>query len=175
MNISPISRQHGAVLIISLVILITLTGVGVSVMNNSLVEEKIANNQRDMDTALQAAEVAMKAAEDRILDTANPLTWDSFDPTVNPGLYPEQAPGSDEIWRLKATWNGSGSVVVNPSVQAQGYYENPRYIIERIGEIEEGPSMTERRMIKMLRITAKGSGTSEKSSVFLQGHYRWEN
>jgi type IV pilus assembly protein PilX len=172
MNYRTMHRQGGAVLIISLIILVLLTSLGVSVMQGAIVEQKIANNQRDSNTAMNAAEVAMRTAENTIKDAQNPLMWNDFDAgNNNPGLYPETPVGSDEPWKQLATWSGSGSVVVNVS---NGLYAKPpRYIIQRIGEFERGPSMTDKQVVRMVRITALGYGTSENARVMLQADYRW--
>lgn len=172
MDIGSMQRQQGAVLIISLIILVLLTSLGVSVMQSAIVEQKMANNQRDTNTAMNAAEIAMHTAEIAIVNAQNPLMRSDFDAgSNNPGLYPETPVGSDEPWELLATWSGNGSVVVDVS---NGLYAKPpRYIIQRIGEFERGPSMTDKQVVRIVRITAIGYGTSENSRVMLQADYRW--
>jgi type IV pilus assembly protein PilX len=51
------------VLIVSLLFLMVLTILGVNAMNSTLMEEKMAGNAVDRDTALQAAEAALRAGE----------------------------------------------------------------------------------------------------------------
>ncbi|MBD3671014.1 MAG: hypothetical protein HUJ29_09600 [Gammaproteobacteria bacterium] len=166
------AQQQGAVLIISLIVMVLLTSMGVAVMQGSVIEQKIANNQRDMNTAMAAAELAMQAAEEAILDRQNPMLWSDFEAdNGNPGLYAETPLGADEPWEQLSTWSGNGSVVVNVSNTI--YAQPPRYIIERIGEFEVGPSMTDKQTIRMVRVTAIGYGTSSKSRVMLQANYRW--
>jgi type IV pilus assembly protein PilX len=169
----PGQKQRGAVLIVSLIILVLLTSLGVSVMQSAIVEQKIANNQRDSNTAMSAAEIAMRAAENAIKDPQNPLLWSDFEPgNNNAGLYPETTPGDDEPWKKVATWSGDGSIVVNIS---NGLYAKPpRYIIQRIGEFERGPSMTDKQTVRMIRITTLGYGTTENARVMLQADYQWK-
>lgn len=166
-------QQEGAVLIVSLIILVLLTSLGVSVMQSAIVEQKIANNQRDSNTAMNAAEVAMSAAETALTDPNNPLLWSDFDAgSGNAGLYPETPAGTDEPWKLLTTWSGAGSVVVNVS---NGLYaQPPRYIIERIGEFARGPSMTDKQVVRMVRVTAMGYGSTNKTRVMLQADYQWK-
>ena len=165
-------RQRGAVLIISLIILVILTSLAVTVMQGSVIEHKLATHQRDLATAMQAAEIAMRSAENTLKDTQNPLLWDDFENAQNnAGLYPETPPGTSEPWALKATWTGDGSIVVNVD---PGIHAHPaRYIIERIGEIEVGPSLDKPQKVKMVRVTAMGYGSSPQSHVMLQANYRW--
>lgn len=164
--------QRGAVLIISLIILVILTSLAVSVMQGSVIEHKLATHQRDTTTAIQAAEIAMRTAENLLKNTQNPLLWDDFENAQNnAGLYPETPPGTSEPWTQKATWSGDGSIVVN--VDASLYAQAPRYIIERIGEIETGPDLNNPQKIRMVRITAIGYGSSARSRIMLQANYRW--
>jgi Tfp pilus assembly protein PilX len=54
------NKQQGAVLFISLMILLVLTLIGVSSLNGSLMEEKMANNAQISTTIFQAAESAIR-------------------------------------------------------------------------------------------------------------------
>ena len=56
-------KQRGAVLIISLMFLVLLTIIGVSGISSTTVEERMAANSRDHETAFQAAESALRDAE----------------------------------------------------------------------------------------------------------------
>jgi len=61
MKISPARQsQQGAVLFISLMILLVLTLIGISSLNGSLMEEKMAANAQTSTTVFQAAESAIK-------------------------------------------------------------------------------------------------------------------
>lgn len=164
--------QNGAVLIISLIILVILTTLGASVMQGSVIEHKLATHQRDVTTAMQAAEIALRTAENSLRNRQNPILWNDFENAQNiTGLYPETPPGTIEPWKQDATWSGNGSIVVN--VNASLHAQPPRYIIERIGEMEVGPSLDNPEKIKMLRITAVGYGSSTQSRIVLQANYRW--
>ena len=55
--------ERGAVLIVGLLLLLVMTIIGVSSMQTTLLEEKMAGNLRDQDLALQAAESALRDAE----------------------------------------------------------------------------------------------------------------
>jgi type IV pilus assembly protein PilX len=53
--------QHGAVLVVGLVILLVITMLGVSGQQATLLQERMAGNMRQNDIALQAAEAALTA------------------------------------------------------------------------------------------------------------------
>lgn len=55
-------RQRGAILIVTLLFLVILTMLGVTAMNSTTMEERMAGNTRDAAIALQAAEAALRDA-----------------------------------------------------------------------------------------------------------------
>ena len=57
------SRQEGAVLIVSLVILVVLTLLGLNAMQTATLEERMSGYQRDRATAFAAAELGVSEAE----------------------------------------------------------------------------------------------------------------
>lgn len=70
-------KQQGSVLIISLVLLLLLTMVGVTGMNMTSLEERMSGNFRDHEMAFQAAEAALVEAENFIENT-NLTTTDFY-------------------------------------------------------------------------------------------------
>lgn len=64
--VKSVRKQSGAVLIIALVILGVTTLLGVSVMQSSTVNAKMATNSQERQQAFSAAEAAMREAENRI-------------------------------------------------------------------------------------------------------------
>lgn len=70
--------SQGSVLILSLVLLLVLTVVGVSTMSNMGMNEQMASNYRDHDLAFQAAEAALVAGEKFAADYAGTFDQDDF-------------------------------------------------------------------------------------------------
>jgi type IV pilus assembly protein PilX len=66
MNIHSHSRQQGVTLVFSLVILVTLTLLGVSSIQSTRTELAMAGNQRESSLMFQAAEMGLVAAENFI-------------------------------------------------------------------------------------------------------------
>jgi type IV pilus assembly protein PilX len=58
-----LSCQRGSVLIVSLILLLVMTLLGLSAMQSSLLEETMAGNVRDHNLAFQAAEAALRDAD----------------------------------------------------------------------------------------------------------------
>jgi len=57
------SSQRGAVLILSLVMLLALTFIGVASISNSTLQERIVGGTRDQQVAFEAAEAALRVGE----------------------------------------------------------------------------------------------------------------
>lgn len=84
--------QNGAALIISLIFLLLMTLIGVTSMQTTTLEERMAGNTRDRTLALQAAEAGLRQGEtwlgslanrntaDNGVNLANPAAWDGGTP-----------------------------------------------------------------------------------------------
>lgn len=171
---APAARQRGAALIISLMILIVMTLIGLTGMSTSSLEEKMAGNSRDKALAFQAAEIALREAEDYYEDTIVSI-GSAFDGS-NTGLYPAD---SDPDAFDPATWANSRSY----SGTVDGVAEQPAYIIELLGEVSSetddinitgyGESSGAGDLVAA-RITARGVGGTDDAVVYLQTTYgKW--
>lgn len=66
------SQQRGAVLLVSLIMLLLLTILGAAAMRDTNLQERMAGNMRDHNLAFQAAEAALRFAEQEVkTDYAN--------------------------------------------------------------------------------------------------------
>ena len=63
---SPVSRQRGVALFISLVLLLVLTIIGVSSVQTTSLEVRMTGNEHNAMLAFQAAESALRDAEDQL-------------------------------------------------------------------------------------------------------------
>lgn len=61
-SFQPARRQSGAVLIVAMILLVVLTLLGVTAMNTSSLEEKMASNTQEQVHAFQAAETGISQA-----------------------------------------------------------------------------------------------------------------
>ena len=142
-----INHKEGAVLIISLIMLLLLTIIGVTAIQTSSLEEKMAGNMRDQNLAFQAAESALRVGE---TETATIAASDFYTGSTNPL--------SDINW-------------ANASVRA--YKENALYIIEPptitygFG-YEAGTPSSSAQTNYWYRITARGTSGTGNAMVILQ-------
>ena len=142
-----INHKEGAVLIISLIMLLLLTIIGVTAIQTTSLEEKMAGNMRDQNLAFQAAESALRVGE---TETATIAASDFYTGSTNPL--------SDINW-------------ANASVRA--YKANGLYIIESptitygFG-YEAGTPSSSAQTNYWYRITARGTSGTGNAIVILQ-------
>ena len=166
------SRQGGAVLAVSLIILLVVTLLAVGSMRSSTLEEKMAGNTRDRHLAFQTTESAIREAEVFVESIAS---LGNFDGTA--GLFgrTDTAPAYYD----QSTWTDVGKHVV--AATDFGSYEAPKYFIQNYTVV----SGTEGAMnmsgygdnkgtgdVTIFRITARGTGASADSAeVILRSQY----
>lgn len=166
------SNQKGIALFISLVLLLVLTIIGVSSVQTTSLEERMARNAHDGALAFQAAETALRQAE-AFLETSTPVQAD-FSDTGNNGLWTVAPFGDTPRWADPSTWTGGTSTVIGDGIV--GVREQPRYIIEFVSAIErvENPFAIRQQpaeTFNVFRITALGVGGSDNARVLLQSSF----
>lgn len=187
-------KQSGSVLLISLVMLLILTVVGIASISGVSMTEKMTNSQRDYDIAFEMAEAALVQGE-RWLDDYDG-GWDhshlgcsSGSPcwTQNctgglcfRGSYPSASNSMCEVdssgtpvWQSASIW-ASGAATYSVSIAA---VEKPKYLIEFMCYSPRDPtSYTEppdyTSWVRIYRVTALGYGTHPETRVMLQSTYR---
>jgi type IV pilus assembly protein PilX len=169
------NRQSGISLAVVMIFLIILSILGITIIQGSTFGSKIARNESDRNLAFQAAEAALRDAENDIKyrrsTGANctltdgcrvePVRGENFDASCTNGLCePSSIPGP--VWETASRWATTGSSV------AYGTYtgatalplvvRQPRYLIEYFKQNET----------TVLRVTAVGFGASESTRTMLQ-------
>ncbi|MCP5426739.1 MAG: hypothetical protein H6964_06100 [Chromatiaceae bacterium] len=191
MRIEP-KRQRGAVMIAALMILLLMTIFGISTMDTNILEEKMAGNMRDRNTAFQAAESALRAAEKWIAAQANlPDVRDISNSSDTSPLwalnspdpqYPTITNGTPWWDERDAAWWAANGVVLSggqalPSVDASpgGVAAQPVYLIEKLPpsteSLEAAQSLDTSDIY--LQVTARGVGGAASTVVVLQTVYKW--
>lgn len=172
MNIHVTNRnQQGATLIVCMIILVVITLLGVGSIQDTTLEEKMAANMKNRNTAFQAAETALRDAEDYLDSIA---TLADFDGT---GGYL----GSDDVepdyFDYTNTWTDANS---HSSVNLTNPASPPRYIIKYFVEktyednsptvLDHGESIAGQD-VTVFKITSLGTGGTDSSRVILQTFY----
>ena len=168
-------RQTGIALFISLVLLLVLTIIGVSAVQTTSLEERMARNTHDSILAFQAAESALREAEQVVAGAI--VSTAVFDPAGNNGLYQAAPFGQQEHWAVPVTWTGGNSRIATTAVT--GVAEQPRFIVEWVATVQREEnqgvltstyaSLFDR--IEVFRITARGVGGTTDATVVLQSTF----
>ena len=161
--------QRGAILLVTMVILVLVTLLGVTAMKTSVLQEKMAGGNADKGLAFQAAEMALRDAESHI--TTGLSSASSFAAECSQGLClaPEDGTqAADSVdWDSDAVLSygdGTGAADVG-NVATQ-----PKYIIEMLPRMPAPPgeSLSVKSKGTAYRITAVGYGRQAGTRVMLQ-------
>lgn len=180
---SSMNRQRGAVLLTSLLILLVLTLLAISSMQNTAMQERMVQAQREGYMAMEGAELALREAEQAIDSLASPANLGNL-----PGFY-ESGTGprgtslfDDNLW----SDNTLSVAVTVPTVNGSALFpEAPRYIVEYVGDasvsvgnqaadvnVTNYTHETGAAVAKAFRIVARGTGATGDSERMLEEYYR---
>ena len=176
MKIMNQNKQQGVVLIISLIIMISLTMIGLTAIQRTTVDLAMAGNQRETGLMFQSAEVGLISAENFIETvTTNAV----FDDSAS-GFYSVRA--DDDTYfgpdYFEPTQWASSSQTASTNLDA---YEQPRYIIEYMGDRSQNPlaainiggygSQQTGKVVSIYRTTSRGVGLTGNSARYVQVYY----
>ncbi|MCU7949516.1 MAG: pilus assembly protein PilX [gamma proteobacterium symbiont of Bathyaustriella thionipta] len=181
-----LKKQNGAVLMVSLMFLLIMTILGVSSMQTTVMEEKMAGNNNDYNRALQSSEAGLRAGETWIQNQAaapapvgdgNTGVW-----TVN-GPYLDGDDSASEWWeqtsKNAAWWVANGveyTAIIDKQVleDIRGIQTNPYYINEYLTKIKDNLNVglqADTTGRTLYRITSRGTGGNDLTRVLLQTTY----
>jgi len=165
------TNQAGMVLVVSLLILITLTILGLTAIQSARTETSMAGNQRELGITFSAAEAGLGAGQDYIDNSISKTMFN--DPSQ--GLY--DILELDPDYRDPAVWDDSQTAAIGlPHVA-----EQPKFIIKYLGDRSQNevaavniggygsaqPGMT----VSNFRITSRAVGQTGRASRQLQAYY----
>jgi type IV pilus assembly protein PilX len=168
--------ERGAILIISLLLLLILTVLGLAVMRMTRMQERMAGNTRDLNLALQGAESALRDGEARILAfPARPL-----DVGVLPcGLTASEVCQSNTlpvgIAELDDTWWNTYALEFGAAgKQITELSADPRYTVEWVGTsrlagLGIGQEPPEVQFV--YQVTGRSTGASGSANTVLQSTF----
>jgi type IV pilus assembly protein PilX len=192
--------QQGNTLIISLIILLVLTVVGISSIGNVTLSQKMATNYRDADVVFQAAEAALAEGERKAEELSASLqesyfaagcaSEDCFTALCNNGkCFNGTFEAADPCWlsepatelaRDEATWTTVGSAL-DSQLSFTGLTQKPQIIIEFLCYVQVDPTVTLAVPTPpyaaidwnyFYRITSYARGVNGSSRAMLQSTYK---
>ena len=160
-------HQKGATLVVSLIILLSLTMLGITSMRGTTTEIAMAGNLRESAITFQAAEAGLRSAEATLQagnEPAGMLAADADDPN----------------YFLDATWDNATVA----SISLAGIANNPRYIVKSLGtwnpdrnvsSLDPGFSgyglTSSAKTVAYYRATARGFGLTGNTFRTVQSFY----
>lgn len=172
MNCRPQNRERGAVLVVSLIMLLIVTMIAVSSMQGTVMEEKMAGNTRDRNLAFQTTETSLREAE-RYIDGL--ASMGSF--TGTGGLY--GLTDNEPDYATSTTWSDTARHVVASDPHAS--YAAPRYFIKHYTLVEGSSGALNMSGygdnkgtgdVTIFKVTARSTGASaESAEVILRSYY----
>src|SRR5690606_3662139 len=144
--------QAGSALLVSIVMLLLMSLMGISAMQGTLFQERMAGNMRDRELSFEAAEAALRQGERLLLPVApaNAFTW--------------------PLLANAATWNGAGARGTLGGLDAQ-LAGNPVFHVGWQGEIcpiggDLGEPCTD-----VYTVTSRAVGGSDVAITILQSRF----
>jgi type IV pilus assembly protein PilX len=158
--------QSGFSLVIVLVFMLVLIMIGITGMQASGLQERMAGHSRDRSVALQATEATLRVAENKTLSLG---AFDGDTSCTNGICSPGSAPDP-----LSYTWDDSKSVTLDPSSDATmqlstSLAANPRYFLEFAG-LKPTPGASEGATF-VYRASAHSVGQNTQTTTSLQSNY----
>jgi len=187
-------KQQGIALFVSLIFLLILTILGISAMQTTIMEEKMAGNFNDYNLAFQAAETSLRVAEDWLEDrislpivkdiaanqipdnnpNASPYeVWQLIQATTDPTAGGESCDDDDTMWwrQCDSAWWTANAV---QDTSLSGVNTRPYYIIEHQALILDNINIGQQgdnSGRSTYRVTARGTGGSDLTSILLQSTF----
>ncbi|MBI5041484.1 MAG: hypothetical protein HZB57_09920 [Gammaproteobacteria bacterium] len=172
-----LQQQRGAVLLVSLMILLIMTVLGIAGMSSTTMEEKMAANNQQRQQAYQAAETALRDAEAWLTNNVTAI-GDLANFSGANGLYSLQETASGAAvnpptFNLydNSAWQSNGVA----SLSLLDNQDTPRYIIEYMGPTEDPAGLNPNDPVPVVmyafRITAIGWSVDGTSRYLAWSHY----
>jgi type IV pilus assembly protein PilX len=166
------SRQNGATLVVAMLLLLVLTVLGLTTMNMSRLEERMAGNSRDLNLAFQGAEAGLRDAEERI------KTWNSSPTTCSAapcGLWQISTLPVDLRDQTLAWWTTNAAEYgVAGSKEITEVTRDPMVVIEELAFVGDTVSINPSGPPpgrQFYRITANSAGASDTAEVVLESTF----
>lgn len=115
-------RQRGAILVVSLLLLLVMTVLALTASQSTRLQERMAGNARDLDLAFQAGEAGLRGAEKRIDATLAPKGVRELNKCLLADFDPETCdavdrPGATLDYRVQTgTWWDENALALGASL-----------------------------------------------------------
>ena len=170
-NIDKRTGQRGSTLGVSLIFLVLLTLLGLTAMQDTGLQERMAGNARDKDMALQAGEAGLRDAEAYLMTPVLPAFNGGTSGLIafDRGAIRASYWDDDNYDWANASRSYSGAAI-------DGVANQPRYVIEELPQAPlPGQSLAADEPVEdhgAYRITVRAEGGTSDAVTILQTVYR---
>lgn len=176
------SRASGSALIISILLLLVMSVLGLAAMQTTTLQERMSMNMRDRHMAFQAAEAALRDAEQFLFAGGGLLATfngEGLCPPVTANTNPctgddPMLAGDAAAW---AAYDWENQSMAYSGAAIEGLAQPPRYVIERLDVTLAEQAATlhadeeAQGEVAVFRITARSTGGTDVGVVILQSTF----
>ncbi|MGH8292522.1 MAG: pilus assembly PilX family protein [Gammaproteobacteria bacterium] len=173
---SPRRHQQGVVLVVSLVLLLVLTILGIAAIQSTSLEERMAGNQRAHQLAFEAAEAALRQGEQALNGLASLPPFDGsvlgYYPNSTDAFGPLTAGADWQSWnwaQKSIPYTGTLGIGGNTGATASYYIEAFTYAPGAGQSLDVSAPVGN---LQLYAINARGVSPDGKSVVILQSTYK---
>ena len=181
MIMNTYQKQKGVALVVSLIILVSLTMLGMTAMQRTTTDLTMAGNQRESGLMFRSAEVGLVSAENYLDDIITNADFDGADGLIE--VDPTDATYLSPDYFDDASWTvGNSTEAPTNLVSEFGIPEEPRYMIEYLGDRSQNPlaainigggygSQQTGDIVSIYRSTARGTGLTGNTYRYVQSYF----
>lgn len=170
-------NEHGAVLIIGLVMVLLISIVSLAAIRGSNLQEAMAGNMRDRNIAFQSTESALRQGESVVMQAVLPI----FNGSNGLHLDLNNTPANSVTKFSEAKWADKANWVKEMTVDLKWVESSPVYIVEELnsdigkeaaiaGSGIDQDSLTFETV--PFRVSARGVGATNDTVVILQSYLK---
>jgi type IV pilus assembly protein PilX len=173
-SIGHSSKQRGVVMFVALILLLILSLLGVTAARMQTVEERMARNNDNRQIGAQAAEAALRSAENGLLTGL----YSNFVGNTN-GLYAPLLSNGSPLTGMDWSIPANTLTYIGPTLSSLQSMAQPKMVIENLPPVAvagDDISVTSLNPasppVTVYRVTAQGVGADNTSTTMLQSIVR---
>ncbi len=161
---AALRQQRGAILVTSLLLLLTLTILGISVVQITRMQERMAGNQRDLNLAFQGAEAGLRDGETQLAALAAVNTCTAAPCAVFArNTLPVLNTTTQAWWDTNAQEYG-----VDGTKEVTELANDPQFVIEHVRQVKYSLNVDDPAGRDFFQVTSRSAGASGATNTMVQ-------
>ena len=171
----PITHQRGAILVTSMLLLLVLTIIGVTAMQMTRMQERMAGNTRDLNLAFQGSEAGLRNGEQLVqVQTVRPDNCTALPCNFwTSGTLTNPETRDATWWSTNSDEFEADNDRSTTTAEVADLQEDPRFVVESIGFVSDsltvghGPPQGR----DFYQVTGRSTGGSGAANTVLRSTY----